>query len=84
MTINDSSVSRRHAEIQRYNNGKFVLFDRDSTNGVFVNNRKISKHRLEEGDIIEIGDVFLRFTQHPLDYQLAESTSMLKTKAPIH
>ena len=84
MTINDSSISRRHAEIQRSNSGKFVLYDRESTNGVFVNNKKINKHKLEEGDIIEIGDIYLRFTQHPLDYQFAESTAMLKTKAPIH
>jgi hypothetical protein len=82
LTINDSSISRRHAELQRSGNGEFVLFDRGSTNGVYVNNKKISKHRLQEGDIIEIGDVFLRFTQHPLDYHMKESTAMLKTKAP--
>ncbi len=65
MTINDNSVSRRHAEIRRAFEGQFVLYDRDSTNGVFVNNRKIIDHKLAEGDVIEIGDVLLRFTRMP-------------------
>ena len=83
MTLNDNSVSRRHAEIQRYSNGKFMIFDRDSSNGVFVNTKKINKQKLEEGDIIEIGDIYLRFTQTPSDYQLDEQTAVMNTKAPI-
>ena len=84
MTLDDNSVSRRHAEIQRLGSGKFMLYDLDSLNGVFVNEQKISKHKLSEGDIIEIGDFYLRFTQHPSDFQLSEDTVMLKTKAPFH
>lgn len=83
LTINDSSISRRHAEIQRDSHGNFHILDRDSTNGVFVNNRKINRHKLAEGDIIEIGDLYLRFTQNPLDYQLGESTMALRTRAPV-
>ena len=82
MTIQDSSISRRHAEIQRESNGQFVVYDRGSTNGVYVNNHKISRHLLSEGDIIEIGDVFLRFTQNPEDFQLSEATAMINTRAP--
>ncbi len=82
LTINDSSVSRRHAEIRRTVNGQFVLYDRESTNGVFVNNHKINTHKLKEGDIIEIGDVFLRFTKKPGDFQLGNTTAMLRTRAP--
>ena len=83
MTLDDNSISRRHAEIQRVGNGKFILYDLDSLNGVFVNEEKITKKKLEEGDIIEIGDIFLRFTQHPSDYQLGEETAMQRTKAPF-
>lgn len=82
MTIDDNSISRRHAEIQRETNGQFVVYDRGSTNGVYVNNRKVSRHLLTEGDIIEIGDVFLRFTQNPADYQYADDTAMMNTRAP--
>lgn len=82
ITIDDSSVSRRHAEIRRTFNGQFVLYDRQSTNGVFINNHKVTTQNLVEGDIIEIGDVFLRFTQKPADYAYGQSTAMLKTRAP--
>jgi hypothetical protein len=82
MTINDSSISRRHAEINRESNGQFVLYDRGSTNGVYINNKIITKQILSEGDIIEIGDFFLRFTEHPKDFQYGEDTAMLKTRAP--
>ncbi|MGK0296892.1 MAG: hypothetical protein ACI9XC_000491 [Gammaproteobacteria bacterium] len=84
MTIPDSSISRRHAEIQRESNGQFVVYDRGSSNGVYVNNKKISKHLLLEGEILEIGDVFFRFTQNPLDYQYADDTEMMNTRAPDH
>lgn len=82
MTLNDSSISRRHAEIQRDNKGNFILLDTNSSNGVFVNNEKVTVHQLKEGDMIEIGDVCLRFTQRPIDYQANEQTAMLSTKMP--
>ncbi|MGY8813774.1 MAG: FHA domain-containing protein [Gammaproteobacteria bacterium] len=82
MTIPDNSISRRHAEIQRESNGQFVVYDRGSSNGVYVNNKKISRHILSEGEILEIGDVFFRFTQNPLDYQYADDTEMMNTRAP--
>ncbi len=82
MTMDDSSISRRHAEINRESNGQFIIYDRGSTNGVYVNNKKVNKHVLSEGDIIEISDIFLRFTEHPKDFQLGEDTAMLKTRAP--
>ena len=82
LTIMDNSISRRHAEIRRTINGQFVLYDLESTNGVFVNDKKISTHTLREGDIVEIGDVFLRFTSKPEDFQFGDSTAMLRTRAP--
>jgi hypothetical protein len=66
MRLDDSSVSRKHAEIRRNFKGQFVLYDRESSNGVYVNKRKIREHKLTEGDIIEIGDVLLRFSLEPV------------------
>lgn len=82
MTLDDHSVSRRHAEIQRLENGDFMIYDHDSLNGVFVNEQKVTKQKLNEGDIIEIGDFYLRFTEYPADYQLGEDTVLQKTRAP--
>jgi Mg-chelatase subunit ChlD len=83
LRLNDTSLSRRHAEIHRNTNGTFDIIDMNSMNGVYINNEKIGKAELHEGDVLEIGDVFLRFTQHASDYSLEESTVMQKTKVPI-
>lgn len=82
LVLDDSSVSRRHAEIQRAENGTFTLYDRHSLNGVFVNTGKVEKTRLSEGDIIEIGDIVMRFTESPADDHLTEQTSIQHTRQP--
>jgi hypothetical protein len=81
--LDDSSISRRHAEIHRNNDGTFEIMDMNSTNGVYINNEKIGKAELHEGDVLEIGDFFLNFTQLASDYSLEESTVMQKTRAPV-
>jgi len=48
-------VSRRHAVIMAASGG-FVIQDLGSQNGVFVNNERVSEHRLEDGDQVLIGD----------------------------
>ncbi len=80
--LDDASISRRHAEIHRNNNGSFDIIDMNSMNGVYVNNEKVGKAQLQEGDLLEIGDYFLRFTQLAADYSLEESTVMQKTRTP--
>lgn len=80
--LDDTSISRRHAEIHRNSDGTFEIMDMNSTNGVYINNEKIGKAELHEGDVLEIGDYFLHFTQLAADYSLEESTVMQKTRAP--
>ena len=51
-------VSEQHAEIRYEDN--FVIYDKDSLNGTFVRSKakgleKISKKKLEDGDLIHIG-----------------------------
>lgn len=82
LQLDDTSISRRHAEIHRNNNGSFDIIDLGSMNGVYINNEKIGKAELHEGDILEIGDFFLHFTQLASDYSLEESTVMQKTRVP--
>lgn len=83
MILNDSSVSRRHAEIHRDKGDRFTIYDLGSLNGIYVNNDKTSSHRLHEGDIIEIGDINLRFTLLSTDYTLEEATEVQNTRAPM-
>jgi pSer/pThr/pTyr-binding forkhead associated (FHA) protein len=47
--IDDSSVSREHAMIER-RDGRFVLEDLKSTNGTFINGKFIDVRALNHGD----------------------------------
>ncbi|MFT4111994.1 SpoIIE family protein phosphatase [Silvibacterium sp.] len=47
-------ISRRHAEIQ-FEAGNFILVDRGSRHGTFVNGRKVQRHKLELNDAIHFG-----------------------------
>ncbi|HUN58781.1 MAG TPA: FHA domain-containing protein, partial [Candidatus Binataceae bacterium] len=55
LRIADSSVSRRHALLERTTDG-YRLSDRTSTNGTYVNGRRISAAViLREGDEVRFG-----------------------------
>jgi len=56
----DSLLSRRHAEFVTSGNTVTVR-DLGSRNGVFVNGARASEHRLEPGDIVQIGPLRARF-----------------------
>lgn len=58
----DEQISRRHARL-RTNGDVVVIQDLDSTNGTFVNGRRIAVQQLENGDTIRLGaSIVLRFT----------------------
>lgn len=60
LTLDDSEVSREHAEISRRPDGDFEIADLGSRNGTFVNERKISTATtLRAGDTVRIGDTRL-------------------------
>lgn len=62
LTLDDEKVSRKHAEIGLYGPGAYVLRDLASTNGTLVNGRRVSeKVKLENGDLIQLGDTRIRF-----------------------
>lgn len=82
MPLDDVSISRRHAEIQRGADGTFALLDRGSRNGTFINGQQVKKRTLVEGDMIEVGDVVLRFTESGADEQLQEPTAIQHTRQP--
>lgn len=55
VVIVSPSASRLHAEILAEDAG-FVLYDRDSRNGTFVNDQRVTRHVLRPNDCIRIGD----------------------------
>jgi pSer/pThr/pTyr-binding forkhead associated (FHA) protein len=56
----DVAVSSEHCRI-RPEDGKFVLHDLKSTNGTFVNDRRVTRQPLAEGDTIQVGETYLQF-----------------------
>lgn len=83
LTLSDHSVSRLHAEIRSNEEGALLLKDLESLNGVFVNDNRIDAMELREGDIVDIGDVRLRFTLHDEHYAAEEATVLVRTRTPI-
>ena len=62
--LDDASVSRRHARIRVARTGDAVIEDLDSTNGTFVEGRRVKGERpLRDGDRVTIGSVALRFRE---------------------
>lgn len=55
IVLSDFSVSRFHAFIYE-EAGEWFIEDNNSTNGVYVNNKKIKKEKIEIGDEITIGN----------------------------
>ncbi|MFQ6023879.1 MAG: FHA domain-containing protein [Acidiferrobacterales bacterium] len=60
ITIDNMAVSGEHANIFTIGEDSFIQ-DLGSTNGTLVNNKKITKHHLKNGDTITIG-------KHTLNY----------------
>src|SRR5262249_30862702 len=59
LVLQPKSVSRRHAVILRKDGG-FLLKDLGSTRGTFVNNQRLTQPVfLEDGNLIQIGEVLL-------------------------
>jgi len=60
--LDDSSVSRRHAILVPRPTGLRLLDDR-SSNGTFVNGRRVQQADLRSGDVMVIGRVVLRYLE---------------------
>jgi hypothetical protein len=61
ISLKNETISSHHAEIQRRRTGDVFIVDLASANGVFVNENKITQMQLINGDVIELGEVRLRF-----------------------
>jgi hypothetical protein len=62
IVIEDPNASRRHAEL-RNEDGRWVVADLGSTNGIKVNGRRVGEAVLQPGDTVMLGLAELRFEQ---------------------
>ena len=60
LVLRDSSISRRHAHVQRDGDGWEVVDD-DSRNGVTIAGERVQRHALPDGQEFLLGEVLLRF-----------------------
>ena len=64
LALNDASVSKIHAALTMNVQGTLLVADTGSTNGTFINGRRISygeARQIEDGDVVGFGDVEVRF-----------------------
>jgi hypothetical protein len=59
LVVSDPKCSRRHAVLEAGPQG-MTIRDAGSANGVFVNDRKVERAPIKEGDLIRLGDVVLK------------------------
>ncbi|MGB9780510.1 FHA domain-containing protein [Caldanaerobacter sp.] len=60
IVIESPYVSAKHALIRKKGK-RFYIEDLNSTNGTFVNGKRVKVARIKSGDIITLGDVDLKF-----------------------
>jgi len=60
IVLEDVAVSSEHCRI-RLEDGRFVMHDLKSTNGTFVNDKRVSRHALQDGDVIQVGETWLTY-----------------------
>jgi hypothetical protein len=60
VVLDDRRVSRKHAEI-RLRLGRYTLYDLQSTNGTYVNGRRVAEKVLDDGDKISVGGLEIAF-----------------------
>ncbi|GAB4131171.1 MAG: hypothetical protein OHK0045_21440 [Raineya sp.] len=79
VVVQDAFVSRKHLRITLQSNGQYLLEDLGSTNGTFVNGKKVQKTLLLPNDIVRIGDTVLPWQ----NYFKPLSTPTFPTEKPL-
>lgn len=80
--LEHDSVSRLHFSIEPCVAG-YIVRDLGSTNGTFVNSRKIDRALVQNGDLIRIGQITLKFIQGAAEGAYHEELYRLVTLDPL-
>ena len=76
VAVNSEGVSRRHARVQRIF-GLYFVTDLESTNGTYVNGKRVQMVQLNDGDQISVGDAVLKFVVNHLEVEYTAQVSSL-------
>lgn len=60
IVLEDVAISSQHCRV-RPENGSFVVHDLRSTNGTFLNARRVTRSPMTSGDVLKVGETSLQF-----------------------
>jgi len=76
--VNSDLVSRRHAVVNRVL-GHFIVVDLKSTNGTFINDARIERAELKDGDLLRTGKTVLKYLENSLELEYMQHILTLAT-----
>jgi len=76
--VNSDLVSRRHAVVNRVL-GHFIVVDLKSTNGTFINDERIERGELKDGDLLRTGKTVLKYLEDNLELEYMQHILNLAT-----
>ena len=81
--LHDTEVSRLHVELRLTDRG-YTVTDLNSSNGTFVNGKRVQKYRLASGDQVQLGSTLMLYTGPPGDgaEDLAEKIDITSSHLP--
>jgi chromosome segregation ATPase len=81
LQIDSTSVSRHHALVV-VGARDVVIEDLNSTNGVLVNGRKITRQLLSDGDAVTIGEIQFRYFARPVNHAASANPADMAPVGP--
>jgi|SRR3989304_4513355 len=81
IVFHEDFLSRYHAEIA-LEDGKYVLYDNNSTSGTFVNGKKIEKCVLNSGDLVSFANINLMFVNNNANIRVKSTGTTQSLRSP--
>ena len=82
IVFHEEFLSRHHAEIA-YEDGRYVLYDKNSTSGTYVNGKKIEKCFLNSGDLISFANINIMFVNNNAKIQVKSTGTTQSLRTPV-
>ena len=85
VVINDMKLSRIHSEII-FEDDAYIYHDKESRNGSYINNNRVSRQILISGDQIRIGDTIFKVLQDDLStsFKWQKGNPLVTSKVPLN
>jgi hypothetical protein len=85
LPVADLLLSRQHCRFEP-RNGRWVVVDLGSRNGVRFRGQLVPEHLLADGDILQLGRCVVRYLEHVFDREASASTSLpvVRSRRPLH